>query len=70
VSAPVPVDSPPSFVSVSVAAVQLHVSAATIRRWIRSGSLAAVQPGGEQGAFRIPSHELERLADRARQGTP
>jgi excisionase family DNA binding protein len=65
VSAPVPVASPPSFVSVSEAAISLHVSSATIRRWIRSGSLQAVQPGAPQGAFRIAESELVRLAEAA-----
>jgi excisionase family DNA binding protein len=50
------------FVSVSEAAVRLRVSAATIRRWIHAGHLAAVQPAGEQGLLRIPEAELDRLA--------
>jgi excisionase family DNA binding protein len=65
VSAPLPAVSPPSFVSVSEAALSLHVSAATVRRWIRAGSLQAVQPGGPQGAFRIAESELVRLAEAA-----
>lgn len=50
------------FVSVSEAALRLGVSAATVRRWIRAGHLAAVQPAGEQGLLRIPEAELDRLA--------
>jgi excisionase family DNA binding protein len=64
VSAPIPVDSAPVFLSVSEAAIRLHVSVPTVRRWIHVGSLAAIQPGGPQGAFRIAEDELLRLAGR------
>jgi excisionase family DNA binding protein len=60
---------PAMFLSVAEAAMQLGVNAATIRRWIRDGHLAAIQPGGPEGVLRIPTIELERLIDRAREGT-
>jgi excisionase family DNA binding protein len=52
----------PRFLSVSEAAVRLGVAGPTIRRWIKDGHLAAVQPGGQQGVLRIPESELRRLA--------
>ena len=56
-------DSPPGrWLSVSETAARLGVAAPTVRRWIKSGHLAAVQPGGEQGVFRVPLTELDRLA--------
>ena len=60
---------PPTFLSVAEAALQLGVNRATVRRWIRDGHLAAIQPGGPEGVLRIPTIELERLIDRAREGT-
>jgi excisionase family DNA binding protein len=60
---------PAMFLSVAEAAMQLGVNAATVRRWIRSGRVAAIQPGGEQGVIRIPAAELDRLAANAREAT-
>jgi excisionase family DNA binding protein len=42
-------------------APQLQVGSATVRRWVKSGRLHAVQPAGERGLVRIPATELERL---------
>lgn len=53
----------PRFLSIGEAAVQLGVSGPTVRRWVKSGHLRAVQPGGEQGVLRIPADELARLAE-------
>ena len=57
-------DSPPveRWLSVSETAVRLGVAAPTVRRWIHSGRIRGVQPGGEQGVFRVPVTELDRLA--------
>jgi excisionase family DNA binding protein len=51
------------FLSISETALRLGVGANTIRRWVKTGSLRAVQPGGEQGVLRIPAGELERLEE-------
>jgi excisionase family DNA binding protein len=53
----------PRFLTIGEAAVQLGVSGPTVRRWIKSGHLTAVQPGGEQGVLRVPVTELHRLAE-------
>jgi excisionase family DNA binding protein len=60
----------PTFLSVAEAALRLGVGAATVRRWVASGHLGAIQPAGEQGVVRIPVDELERLAADAREVTP
>jgi excisionase family DNA binding protein len=60
---------PPTFLSVAEAALQLGVNRATVRRWIRDGHLAAVQPAGPEGVLRVPADELARLAYRAREAT-
>jgi excisionase family DNA binding protein len=60
----------PMFVSVAEAALRLGVGTATVRRWVASGHLGAIQPAGEQGVIRIPVDELERLAACAREATP
>jgi excisionase family DNA binding protein len=39
--------------SISETALRLGVGANTIRRWVKTGSLRAVQPGGEQGVLRF-----------------
>jgi excisionase family DNA binding protein len=54
-------EEPHRFLSVSEAALQLQVGSATVRRWVKSGRLHAVQPAGERGLVRIPATELERL---------
>jgi excisionase family DNA binding protein len=57
------VDDSPHFLTVSETALRLNVSGPTVRRWVKSGQLRAVQPGGEQGVLRIPEGELARLAE-------
>jgi excisionase family DNA binding protein len=69
VSAPTRTDSP-TFLSVAEVAARLGVGVGTVRRWIASGHLGAIQPAGEQGVIRIPVDELERLAADARQVAP
>ncbi len=39
-------------------AQQLRVDAATVRKWIRSGGLAAIDVGGE---YRIPESSLQEF---------
>jgi len=39
-------------------AQQLRVDAATVRKWIRSGELAAIDVGGE---YRIPESSLQEF---------
>jgi excisionase family DNA binding protein len=51
------------FVSVAEAAIRFGVDAQTIRRWAKAGHIRAVQPGGEHGVIRIPTAELNRLAE-------
>jgi len=56
-------EEPHRFPSVSEAALQLQVGSATVRRWVKTGRLHAVQPAGEQGLIRIPATELKRLEE-------
>ena len=37
------------------------VSRNTLHRWLRSGKLASVQPGGKRGKRFVPRAEVERL---------
>ena len=56
-----PTRDQPRFLDVGQTALALGVSGATVRRWVHNGRLKAVQPGGPQGALRIPESELQRL---------
>ena len=47
------------YLSVAEVALKLAVSAATVRRWIATGHLRAVQPAGPGTAVRVPAGGLE-----------
>lgn len=49
------------FMTVRQAAKRLKAGRETVRRWIRSGKLRAIQPGGQRLGYRIPSEDVERL---------
>jgi excisionase family DNA binding protein len=55
----------PLFLSVAEVALRFGVNAATVRRWVRDGHLAAVQVG-TGGALHVPEAELERLVAEAK----
>lgn len=52
------------WMTVPEVAEEMGVSTQTVRNWIRSGSLGAVQVA-ERGAYRVPSIEIEFFRERA-----
>ncbi|HEY1296398.1 MAG TPA: helix-turn-helix domain-containing protein [Chloroflexota bacterium] len=42
-------------------AERVRSSPETVRRWIRSGRLRAVRPGGSKLGYRVPESELHRF---------
>jgi excisionase family DNA binding protein len=50
-----------SMYTVREAAERLRASEDTIRRWLRSGKLQGVMPGGTKLGYRIPASEVERV---------
>lgn len=50
---------PPITVEEAAARMGCHIE--TIRRWIRSGKIRAVMPGGYKLGYRIPPSEIDRL---------
>ena len=58
------------YLTVDDVAERLHVSAWSVREWLKSGRLVGFQPGGRRVGWRIRESELERfVADReGRQG--
>lgn len=51
----------PTYVSTADVARAFGVSHKTVVAWIKAGKLAAIQPSGENGAYRIPAAEVARL---------
>jgi excisionase family DNA binding protein len=47
--------------TVPEAALRLRVNVDTVRRWLRTGRLRGVKPGGDRSGYRIASSELDRL---------
>ena len=47
--------------TVQEVAERLRSSPETVRRWIRSGKLRAVRPGGSKLGYRVPESELRRF---------
>jgi excisionase family DNA binding protein len=47
--------------TVREAAERLRTTEETIRRWLRSGHLRGVRPGGTRLGWRIPESELRRI---------
>lgn len=46
-------------------AERLGATDETVRRWLRSGKLRGIMPGGQRLGYRIPASELERLLQTA-----
>lgn len=49
------------YVGTADVAREFGVSVKTVVLWITSGKLRAIQPAGENGRYRIPASELDRL---------
>ena len=47
--------------TVEEAAARLRTTPETVRRWLRSGKLRGVRPGGTKLGWRIPEAEIARL---------
>jgi excisionase family DNA binding protein len=47
--------------TVKQVAQELQIGQVTVLRWLRSGKLAGVKPGGTRIGWRIPASEVERL---------
>jgi excisionase family DNA binding protein len=54
------------FLTVAQVAERLEIGQETVRRWIKSGKLHAVNLGGTKLGYRIPESEIERLLREAR----
>ncbi len=52
---------PPQYVTTADVAAQFGTSIENVTRWIKTGKLDAIQPGGPRGEYRIPVSEVERL---------
>jgi excisionase family DNA binding protein len=46
-------------------AERVRANPETVRRWLRSGRLVGVRPGGDRLGWRIPEGELERFLSEA-----
>jgi excisionase family DNA binding protein len=51
--------------TVAEVAERLRASVDTVRRWLRSGKLRGVKPGGSRLGYRIPESEVRRLLNGA-----
>jgi excisionase family DNA binding protein len=49
------------FLTVPEVAERVRVAPETVRRWLRSGRLRGVLPGGTKSGWRIPESELRRF---------
>jgi excisionase family DNA binding protein len=47
--------------TVKQVAERLQIGQVTVLRWLRSGKLAGVKPGGTRIGWRIPVSEVERI---------
>ena len=45
-------------------ATRLGANVETVRRWIRSGQLPAIRPGGQKLGYRVPESDLENFLKR------
>lgn len=50
--------------TVNEVAERLQAHPLTIRRWLRSGKIQGVKPGGAKLGWRIPRREVERLLNK------
>jgi excisionase family DNA binding protein len=50
--------------TIAEVARRVRVHPETVRRWIRSGRLRGVLPGGDRAGYRIARADLERFLDR------
>ena len=49
--------------TVEQVARELDANPETVRRWLRSGQLKGVRPGGDKLGWRIPEDEFERFLE-------
>ena len=54
----------PEWLLVDEVAERMRVSVETVRRWIKSGDLAAFAAGGGRGGYRIRRDDLEAFIER------
>ena len=54
----------PEWLLVEEVAERMRVSIETVRRWIKSGDLAAFGAGGRRGGYRIRRDDLEAFIER------
>lgn len=47
--------------TVKEVATRLGANEETIRRWLRTGRIKGVMPGGQKLGYRIPASEVDRL---------
>ena len=51
----------PEWMTVAEVAEYLRVTQETVRRWIRAGSLPALELGSRRGGYRIRSSDVDRF---------
>jgi excisionase family DNA binding protein len=51
----------PRMLTVKQVADRLQIGQVTVLRWLRSGKLAGVKPGGTRIGWRVPVAEVERV---------
>ena len=56
-------DTAVHLLNVRQVASRLHVSPETVRRWLRSGKMRGLRPGGGDANYRIRLSEVERFLD-------
>jgi excisionase family DNA binding protein len=56
--------------TVAEVAIELDVSACTVRRWAKAGKLRAIQPGGQHGTYRFPLDCIEQSQVSPNPATP
>jgi len=49
-------------------AAYFRVKEETVRRWLRTGRLRGMLPGGDRGGWRVPEEEVRRLREELLRG--
>jgi len=60
-------DDLPNLLTIPEVAAMSRFSVVTVRRWIRTGALARIQPSGKGGAIRVHREALQTLLDELNQ---
>jgi excisionase family DNA binding protein len=50
-----------ALLTVKEVASRLRVDEETVRRWLRTGRMRGIRPGGARADYRIPDSELRRM---------